>query len=73
MWLKIGFYIKKNHLFIFIFGCPGSLLLCMGLSPTAGRAGPTLAAVRGFLIAGTSLAVVCGLQGEGFSSCGPRA
>ena len=45
---------------LFIFGCAGSSLLCMGFSPVA-QAGATLVLVYGLLIALTSLVAEHGL------------
>ena len=45
----------RTSLFIFIFGCAGSRMLVLGLSLVAGRGVYSLVAVRGLLIAVTSL------------------
>ena len=53
---------KHNFIYLFIFGCAGSSLLC-GLSLALGSGGPSPAAKVGLLTAMASLALEHGLQG----------
>ena len=78
-------FFKKINLFVFIFGCVGSSLLCAGFLQLR-RAGATLrcgaraSCCRGFSCCGTwalgaqaSVVVAHGLQARRLSSCGARA
>ena len=70
MILTVG-HLKKLFLHAFIFGCAGSVLLCVGFSLVAVSTGYSLVGVCRLLIAVASPIVVHRLWGNGASGAVP--
>ena len=69
--LKIFFF--NLYIYLFIFGCVGSSLLCRGLSLVAVSRGYSLLRCAGFSLQWPLLLRSTGSSHTGFSSCGSRA
>ena len=67
-----GKSILFNFIYLFIFGCAGSSLLC-GLSSSCSEWGCSLIAAYGLLIVVASLVVEHGLSARGLSSCSSQS
>ena len=62
-----------NFIYLFIFGCVGSSLLCEGFSLVAASGGYSLLQCMGFSLQWLLLLQSTGPRRMGFSSCGTRA
>ena len=62
-----------NFIYLFIFGCFGSSLLCEGFSLVAARWGYSSLQCMGFSLRWLLLLQSTGPRRMGFSSCGTRA
>ena len=71
--MSVLFFFLLIYLFIFIFGCIGSLLLCMGFSLVEGSGGYSSLRCVGFSLRWLLLLQSTGSRRAGFSSCGTRA
>ena len=67
------FFFNKVILFLFIFGCIGSLLLHVGFLSSCGEQGLLFLVVCRLLIVVASLVVEHRIWARGLSSCGSRA
>ena len=65
------YFFSINFIYLFIFGCVGSSLLC-GLSLVGGNGGYSSLRCGGFSLQWLLLLRSTGSRGEGFSSCGTR-
>ena len=67
------FFFKFLFIYLFIYGCVGSSLLCEGLLSSCGKRGPLFIVVRGPLTIAASLVAEHRLQTRRLSNCGSRA
>ena len=72
VWKYVNINLKKIYLFLFIFGCVGSLWLCAGFLMGLSR-GYSLLRWAGFSLRWLLLLRSTGSRHMGFSSCGTRA